>query len=451
MALVARAPLPVPPPVPSHRDVAPLPSQPPAQARVPVLPKPAGVLASTLMTETSVAKILLKRLRAQTPEMLACLRRFVECESPSLEKTAADRCCTLIAKEWRSAGAHVERVPNAHRGDHLRIVLQPREERSSRSTGQVLVLGHYDTVYASGTLKRMPFRIKGGKAYGPGVFDMKAGIVQALFAFRALRELQPASAPPSGQKPQKRIVFLWTSDEEIGSGTSRKLLEAEARRSDAVFVLEPAFGPRGLLKTSRKGVGEAQLIVHGRASHAGLAPQDGVNAIHELALQISHLEKWNDVKRGISVNADIVEGGTRTNVIADRARALFDLRALSIADMRKLEGRLHALRPFNRNAKLEIHGGFDRPPLERKMSATLFAQAKTIAQQLGIDLDECCAGGGSDGNLTAALGIATLDGMGAVGDGAHSPDEYIVIRGLAERAALLAAMLQTALRPLRPL
>jgi glutamate carboxypeptidase len=408
-----------------------------------VLPKAAGVLASTLMTETSVTKILLKRLRAQTPEMLACLRRFVECESPSLEKAAADRCCSLIAKEWRSAGAQVERIANAHRGEHLRIVWQPGEARPWRSNRQLLVLGHYDTVYASGTLQRMPFRVKNGQAYGPGVFDMKAGIVQALFAFRALRELQAASAIPSGQKRQKRIVFLWTSDEEIGSGTSRKLLEQEARRSDAVFVLEPAFGPRGLLKTARKGVGEAELIVHGRASHAGLAPQDGVNAIHELARQISRIEEWNDLKRGISVNADIVEGGTRTNVVADRARAVFDLRALSIADMRKLEKRLRALRPSNRKAKLEVHGGFDRPPLERKMSATLFAQAKTIAQQLGIELGECCAGGGSDGNLTAALGVPTLDGLGAVGDGAHSPGEYIVIREMANRAALLAAILQT--------
>ncbi|MGA2419186.1 MAG: M20/M25/M40 family metallo-hydrolase, partial [Candidatus Acidiferrum sp.] len=168
-----------------------------------------------------------------------------------------------------------------------------------------------------------------------------------------------------------------------------------------------------------------------------------VNAIHELARQISHIEKWNDLKRGVSVNAGIVEGGTRTNVIADRARAVFDLRAISIADMRKLEKRLHALPPFNRKAKLEIHGGFDRPPLERKMSAALFAQAKTIAAEISIELGECCAGGGSDGNLTAALGAPTLDGLGAVGDGAHSPKECIVIRGLAERATLLAAMLQT--------
>jgi glutamate carboxypeptidase len=393
------------------------------------------------MPKTISAKNLLKKLRAQTPEMLACLRRFVECESPSLEKAAADRCCTLIAKEWRAAGAVVERVPQRVRGDHLRIIWQPYETRSVRATGQLLVLGHYDTVYASGTLRRMPFRVSGGKAYGPGVFDMKAGIVQALFAFRALRELQAASASAYQAKLRKRVVFLWTSDEEIGSGSSRKLLEAEARWSDAVFVLEPAFGARGLLKTSRKGVGEAELIVHGRASHAGLAPRDGVNAIHELALQISRVETWNDLKRGISVNADIVEGGTRTNVIADRARAVFDLRALSVADMRKVEKRLRGLRPVNKDAKLEVRGGFDRPPLERKMSAALFARAKTILREMSVDLGECCAGGGSDGNLTAALGVATLDGLGAVGDGAHSPDEYVVISKMAERAALLGAML----------
>src|SRR5271168_578836 len=161
------------------------------------------------MLETTSAKNLLKKLRAQTPEMLACLRRFVECESPSLEKAAANRCCALVAKEWRAAGAHVERLPNAQRGDHLRIVWKPRETGGKRSTGQLLVLGHYDTVYASGTLRRMPFRVKGGKAFGPGIFDMKAGIVQALFAFRALRELQAASASLPEQKLQKRIVFLW--------------------------------------------------------------------------------------------------------------------------------------------------------------------------------------------------------------------------------------------------
>ena len=369
-------------------------------------------------------------LRRRAPEMVDCLRRLVESESPSLEKAAADRCCGVVAREWRVRGAAVERIAEKHRGDHLRIVWAPEEHRA---TGQLLVLGHYDTVYASGTLRSMPFRVKGGKAYGPGVFDMKAGIVQALFAFAALRELKAA--------PRKRVVFLWTSDEEIGSGTSRKLLETEARRSDAVFVLEPAFGAQGLLKTSRKGVGEAELIVHGRAAHAGLAPQDGVNAIHELAAQITRLQKWNNFKRGITVNADIVEGGTRTNVIADKARAVLDLRALSIVNMRQIEKRLHALRPMNKRAKLEIRGGFDRPPLERKMSAALFAQARTLAAEAGVKLGECCAGGGSDGNLTAALRVPTLDGMGAVGAGAHSSDEYVFVDAMAERAALLGAML----------
>jgi glutamate carboxypeptidase len=373
---------------------------------------------------------LLQVLKRRMPEMVDCLRRLVESESPSLEKAAADRCCGVLAREWHARGAVVERIAQKHRGDHLRMVWAPKEHRA---TGQLLVLGHYDTVYASGTLRTMPFRVKGGKAYGPGVFDMKAGMVQALFAFEALREMKAA--------PGKRVVFLWTSDEEIGSGTSRKLLETEARRSDAVFVLEPALGAQGLLKTSRKGVGEAELIVHGRASHAGLAPQDGVNAIHELAAQITRLQKWNNFKRGITVNADIVEGGTRTNVIADKARAVLDLRALSIVNMRQIEKRLHALRSMNKRAKLEIRGGFDRPPLERKMSAALFAQARTLAAEAGVKLGECCAGGGSDGNLTAALRVPTLDGMGAVGAGAHSSDEYVFVDAMAERAALLGAML----------
>jgi glutamate carboxypeptidase len=240
---------------------------------------------------------------------------------------------------------------------------------------------------------------------------------------------------------RKRLVFLWTSDEEIGSESSRKLLEAEARRSDAVFVLEPSFGPRGLLKTARKGVGTAELTVHGRASHAGLAPQEGINAIHELAQQLARIEEWNDLRRGITINAGTVEGGSRSNVIPERARAALDLRALRVSDMRGLERKLHALRPIHRGARLEITGGFDRPPLERKMSATLFARARSLAAQMGLSVGECTVGGGSDGNFTAALGVATLDGMGAVGDGAHAASEHILIHTLPARAALLASLL----------
>src|SRR5215469_15454615 len=381
------------------------------------------------MSDSPLPLLLLRALKPRLPEMLRLLRRFVTTESPSLEKAAADRCSTVIAKEWQEQGVRVERLPQKHRGDHLRVTYTPK----SGAAGQLLVLGHYDTVYSTGTLKERPFRISGGKAYGPGAFDMKAGIVQALFALETLRR--------SNVNTRERIVFLWTSDEEVGSESSRKLIETEARRSDAVFVLEPSFGPRGLVKTARKGVGSAELSVQGRASHAGLAPEEGINAVHELASQLTRIEKWNDTRRGISINADIVEGGTRTNVIAERARAVLDLRALRAYDMRSVERRLHALRPVHKGAKLKISGGFDRPPLERKVCAALFARAKTLARQMNHSLGECTAGGGSDGNFTGALGIPTLDGMGAVGDGAHSDHEYILINTMPARAALLAALL----------
>ena len=362
--------------------------------------------------------------------MLETLRELTIHESPSLEKESADRCCRFLAELWLKRGATVGILQNEKRGDHLRVVWNPPD---SRAKSRLLVLGHYDTVYPTGTLAKMPFRVSQGKAYGPGTFDMKAGIVQALFALDALRELRVPL--------QKRVVFLWTSDEEIGSTTSRRLIEEQALRSDTVFVLEPSLGPRGLLKTSRKGVGEAHLTVHGRASHAGLAPEKGVNAIHELATQIARIEKWNNLRRGVTINADIVSGGSRTNVIADRAEATLDLRAWRHADMRALEKRLHALKPLHRGAQLEIQGGFDRPPLERRHSASLFVRAKTIARQLGFSLGEAAAGGGSDGNFTAALGVPTLDGLGAVGDGAHATHEHVLVDTMPQRAALLAALL----------
>jgi glutamate carboxypeptidase len=384
------------------------------------------------MPEPQSPKEILRLLKPRLPQMLAVLRQFVEAESPSLEKAAADRCCGLIAAAWGKNDVRVERLQQKSRGDHLRITYWPGK---ARPAGQLLVLGHYDTVYSTGTLRKMPFRASGGKAYGPGIFDMKAGIVQALFALQVIQEATTQLG--------KRLVFLWTSDEEIGSESSRKLLEAEARRSDAVFVLEPSFGPRGLLKTARKGVGTAALTVHGRASHAGLAPQEGINAIHELAQQLARIEKWNDLRRGVTINAGTIEGGSRTNVIPERARAALDLRALRVSDMQSIERKLHALRPIHRGARLEVTGGFDRPPLERKMSAALFARAKSLAAQMGLSVGECTVGGGSDGNFTAALSIPTLDGFGAVGDGAHSSHEHILVNTMPARAALLAALLAT--------
>ena len=384
------------------------------------------------MAADRLVQNLFSRLKPRVPQMLDLLRELVVLESPSLDKARADRCCAFLADQWLLRGGIVQVLKQAHRGDHLRV-LWPSS--ASRPRKQLLVLGHYDTVYPVGTLTKMPYRVAGGKVYGPGTFDMKSGIVQALFAFEALQQLKLPVVP--------NIVFLWTSDEEIGSQSSRSIIEAEARRSDAVFVLEPSLGPRGLLKTSRKGVGEAELIVHGRSAHAGLEPEKGVNAIHELSAQIARVEKWNDLRRGVTINADIVAGGTRTNVIAERANAILDLRAWRASDMQALEKRLYSLKPIHRGAKLEISGGFDRPPLERKHSAALFARAKSLAKPIGVSLGEAAAGGGSDGNFTAALGIPTLDGLGALGDGAHSIHEHILIKHLPQRAALLAALLAT--------
>jgi glutamate carboxypeptidase len=300
---------------------------------------------------------------------------------------------------------------------------------------QILVLGHMDTVYDVGTLAKMPFRVSKGRAYGPGTFDMKGGLVIALFAFDALSKIK--------RFPKRRLVFLWTSDEETGSATSRQIIEKEARHSRAVLVLEPAGGTQGALKTSRKGVGTAELNVTGRASHAGLDPQAGVNAVHEIALQIERIAKFNDPRHGVTVSPTIVSGGARSNVIPDQARVILDLRANRVADMERLERQLKNLRPILPGAKLTLSGGFSRPPLERSASAALLEHAQKCGELLGFSLEEMAVGGGSDGNFTAALEIPTLDGLGAVGDAAHSPDEHVVIKKLPERAALLALLLAT--------
>jgi glutamate carboxypeptidase len=385
------------------------------------------------MAQESLPKKLLSALQRRQSQMVDLLREVVLIESPSTQKTAADHCCGFLADQWMLRGGITHILEREHRGNHLRVVWPP--SGSTKPTGQLLVLGHYDTVYPAGTLASMPFRVSAGKAYGPGTFDMKAGIVQALFAFEVLQELKVSVS--------KNIVFLWTSDEEIGSESSRSLIEAEAKRSDAVFVLEPSLGSKGLLKTSRKGVGQVELTVQGRASHAGLAPEQGINAIHELAAQVARVERWNDHRRGVTINADVVEGGTRANVIAEHAKATLDLRAWRVADMHSLEKKLHSLKPVHRGAKLKITGGFDRPPLERKYSATLYARAKSLAKQMGFSIGEAAAGGGSDGNFTGALGIPTLDGLGAVGDGAHSTHEHVLVKAMPQRAALLAALLAT--------
>ncbi len=375
---------------------------------------------------------LLAAARRRQGAMVRLLGLLVRCESSSYDKPGLDRCARLLAAEWlrRVGKARVKLLRHAKRGDSVRVDWSP----ARRPQGQVLVLGHLDTVYEKGTLARMPFRVAGGRALGPGVFDMKGGLLVALGAVDVLLAC--------GFTPRRRIVFLWTSDEEIGSHAVRNVLEREARRSDAALVLEPAAGPRGLLKTARKGVGDYVLRVTGKAAHAGLEPGSGVNAIHELALQVARVMRFGDARRGTTVNVDIVQGGTRSNVIAEQARAVVDVRCTRMSDAARLEKKFRALRPILPGAKLEVTGGIERPPMERLPgTVNLFRTAQRLGRAMGITLGETMVGGGSDGNFTAALGVPTLDGLGAVGNGAHSPEEFILVRSLPERAALLAGLL----------
>ena len=374
---------------------------------------------------------LLSFLRGREEQMLRLLKQFVECESPSHNKPAVDRMGRILASEWRRRVARVSVLKQAKRGNHVRAEVW---SGGGQPDGQILVLGHLDTVYPLGSLGKMPFRVKGGVAWGPGIFDMKAGLVVALAAVDALRV--------AGIRPVKRLIFLWTSDEEIGSESSRAVIEHEAQRSDAVLVLEPAYGPDGRLKTARKGVGSAEIIVTGRAAHAGIEPEKGVNAVHELALQIARLVSMNDPRRGLTVQATVVEGGTVSNVVPAEARVQVDLRYQEMADARTIERKLRSLRPILKGARVTVGLSPSRPPLERTAGVQrLFRRAQEIAGEIGIKLGEVATGGGSDGNFTGALGVPTLDGLGAVGDGAHSPQEHIVIRSMAERAAILAGLL----------
>jgi len=385
---------------------------------------------------------LLREARKRESEMVQLLGRFVRFESPSGDKAAVDRFAAMVAREWRRRGAVVKILRQRLRGDHLRVEMaaearrdfRRRDGSTDRDYGQILVLGHLDTVYPIGTIAKMPFRVRGGRAWGPGTFDMKGGLVMALAAVDALLAV--------GMRPRKRVVFLWTSDEEIGSETSRRVIESEARRSDAVLVLEPSLGREGRLKTERKGVGGAEIIVTGRAAHAGIEPEKGVNAVHEMALQIARLMKMDDRARGITVQATVVEGGTAANVVPERARAAVDIRFARVADAGRIERGLRGLRPILRGARVEVRVGSMRPPLERSAGVReLFGVAHGLMREMGLSLGEAATGGGSDGNFTGALGVATLDGLGAVGDGAHSLREHVVVRELGVRAALIAGLL----------
>jgi glutamate carboxypeptidase len=297
----------------------------------------------------------------------------------------------------------------------------------------LLLLGHLDTVWPLGTLQKMPFRVRQGRAWGPGVLDMKAGVVMALGALRMLLDAGQLTRP---------VWFLLNSDEETGSQCSRALTESLARKCEAVFVLEPAQGIPGAYKTARKGVANYHLQVHGVAAHSGVDFDRGHSAVLELGRQIERASAFTDLARGITVNAGVIGGGTRSNVVAAEAWAEFDVRIARAVDAKRMDRLFHSLRAVDRKCRLEISGGLNRPPMERTSgTVALFRRAATMAAGLGFSLQEAATGGGSDGNFTSALGIPTLDGMGAVGEGAHASHESILLDALVPRTALLAAMI----------
>lgn len=382
-------------------------------------------------------RALLKYCRSQLDAMVDCLRQAVEIESPSDSKAAVDRMARFAAGELEQAGAKVQVLEHPKAGNAVLAEFfgsDLRQPATGPRVKPVMLLGHLDTVWDIGTLVRMPFRIRGGRAYGPGAYDMKAGIVCGLWAIRALEAL--------GITPPAPVRFFLNSDEEVSSLAFREAMIREAKKSRAVLVLEPA-ARGGFLKTARKGVGEFRITAHGRAAHAGVDPTGGVNAISELARQLLRIEKFAKPRQGLTLNAGVIQGGTRTNVVAERACAQVDVRIPRAEDGDEIEKQVYGLKPILPGARLEIQGGINRPPMERAMAIGLFRKAQTIGREMGLDLKETSTGGGSDGNFTAAAGIPTLDGLGGVGDGAHSIDEHILIRELPGRAALVAALIAT--------
>ncbi|MCP1309404.1 M20 family metallopeptidase [Paenibacillus tyrfis] len=362
--------------------------------------------------------------------MLARLEASVNMDSPSADKALNDRMADWYAGQFKEiTGGTVVRIPNEVYGDRLLCEVGQGDK-------QILLVGHFDTVWPQGEASHRPFRIGDGRAYGPGVYDMKAGLMQAMFAVKALQE--------SGRFPaDKKIVLLLNSDEELGSPTSRAFIEEQARKSAVSFVLEPPMEPSGALKTARKGSGRFKLAVQGVSAHAGVNPEKGVSAIQELASQIHRLHALTDPAVGTTVNVGVVKGGIGSNVVAEHAEGDIDIRVATAEEARRIEQALGELAPVLPEARLQLTGRMMRPPMERTdRTAALFALAREIARaEFGVELEETHTGGVSDGNFTAAVGTPTLDGLGARGDYAHSPDEYIRLDEIPFRTALLAELI----------
>ena len=363
-------------------------------------------------------------------EIVSTVREIVEIESPSDNKAAVNRVAEAVAQKFSDLGGKVLVHTAQDFGNHLQVNFAGKA-----GVKPLLLLGHYDTVYPMGTLASMPCRTVGNILTGPGVLDMKSGIALMLHALAALQEWHGTMPRP--------VTVLLVSDEEVGSNSSRAITESLAKKAAAVLVLEPSYGPQGAVKTARKGVGEYQVRVKGKASHAGLDFQKGVNAILELARQIERISAFTDLKKGLTVNVGIVSGGSRTNVVPAEASSQIDVRVARMKDAPGIDKKMRSLRPFNRKCSIEVTGGINRPPMERTPGvAVLYKQAAAIAREFGWKLGEAAVGGGSDGNFTAGLGIPTLDGLGGVGDGAHASHEHILISELPRRAALIAGLIE---------
>ncbi len=380
---------------------------------------------------------LLKDAKKRRPGMVEQLEELVATESPSENKAAVDQASRMVAGWFEELGGKVRWHKQKQFGDLLEVRFEAMATRSRRAEKEkpkpILLLGHLDTVWPMGTLATMPFRVAKGEAFGPGVYDMKAGVVMALHALAMLR-LANAPAVP--------VVVLLNSEEEVGSPVSRAVTQNIALECSKVFVLEPAQGPQGAYKTARKGVGEYTIRVQGVAAHSGVDFEAGHSAVLELARLIETIAQFTDLKTGLTVNPGTIQGGTRVNVIAAEAQAEVDVRIARMGDAVRVERLFRALRAADRACTVTITGGMNRPPMERSRGTVeLFRQAQELAQGMGFALEEAGTGGGSDGNFTAAMGIATLDGMGAVGEGAHAAHESIVLDDMMKRTALLAAMI----------
>ncbi|MFL6463186.1 MAG: M20 family metallopeptidase [Bryobacteraceae bacterium] len=372
----------------------------------------------------------LSYVTAQQKQIIAFIKELVECESPTDAPAEVNHFVDLLISHTGDI-AVAKRIKAKRFGDHLRLEFKLP---GGRKEGQILGLGHSDTVWPMGTLRHMPFRLSKGRLWGPGALDMKSGLAFFITAARTLRELDiPVN---------RKIALLVVSDEEVGSPTSRQVTEVEAKRSNAVLVLEPGTGLTGKLKTARKGIGHYIVSIEGRAAHAGVDFDNGASAILEAAKQIEKISALTNRERGITVNPGVVSGGTRSNVVAAEARIEVDARAVRMQDTETVDRKLKALRPVDKRCKVQVEGGLNRPPMERtKAIARLFTQAQEIGTQLGLTLEESSTGGGSDGNFTAALGVPTLDGLGGVGEGAHAANENILVDCIADRVTLLVGLL----------